>query len=367
MWGEAGIGKTWAAQGLLRQTSCKGFAVHATAPLSVVVRALPRPVRLPLWSERLLERLERDAYTELGPTADALAALLAALAPIILHLEDLHEASPEHHKLIQALAQRVSRTRGVVLLVTSRLQPPEAFEAVRLEPLEEYATSCVVEAELGAALPHDARRWIYQRAKGNPLFSLEYLRHLTRTGHLWSDGKRWHWREPPAGLMPLTVEALIEQQILEASTSERVRRTLEARAMLPLEVGEELWARVAGLEAAELKEARTELLERGILRGSEFTHPLFREVRLKTLRPERKQALARRALEALANDPEAAAAFVEEAGLEPPRAKAQFLQAALSARSRGNEVQAARFLARAVEYAEGEERGRLALEAAQIL
>lgn len=367
LWGEAGIGKTWAAQWLLRQTPCKGFSVHGSAPLSALVRALPRPAKTPLWAERLLERLERGEHADPAPTADALSALLAALAPVILHLEDLHEASPERLALVQALTQRVSRTRGVVLLVTSRLQPPEAFEAMRLEPLDDYATSRVLEAELGATLPDEASRWIYRRAKGNPLFSLEYLRHLTRTGHLWSDGKRCRWREPPADLMPLTVEALIERQILEASTFETVRRALEARAMLPREAGEELWARVAGLEAAELEAARVKLLERGILRGSDFAHPLFREVRLKTLRSGRKKALARAAVEALADDPEAAAGFMADAGLEDEQTKEWLLRAAHSAGQRGNDAQAARFVAQAVEYANGEEQGRLALEAAQTL
>ncbi|MCV5231969.1 hypothetical protein OFC56_32930, partial [Escherichia coli] len=69
----------------------------------------------------------------------------------------------------------------------------------------------------------------------------------------------------------------------------------------------------------------------------------------------------------MANDPEAAAGFVEEAGLGPEQAREHLLRAAQSARGRGNEVQAARFVARAAEYAEGEERGRLALEAARIL
>jgi hypothetical protein len=263
LWGQAGIGKTWAAEWLLRQTPCTGFSVHGTAPLSALVKALPRPAKTPLWVERLLERLERGEHADPASIADALSALLAALAPVILHLEDLHEASPERQALLQALAQRVSRTRGVVLLVTSRVQPPEAFEAVRLEPLNQEASRGLLEREVGVALPGEATRWIYQRAQGNPLFSLEYLRHLTRTGHLWSDGKRWRWREPPAGLMPLTVETLIEQQILEASASETVRRALEARAVLPLEVGEERWARVAGLGVRELGEARIRWLERG--------------------------------------------------------------------------------------------------------
>lgn len=367
LWGEAGIGKTWTAGRLLLETPCKGFSFHATAPLAELSRTLPRPQKLPLWAERVLERLARGEFAEASQVADALGALLAALAPVIVHLEDLHEADPPRHELLMALAQQVNRTRGVALLVTSRIQPPEPFEAVRLEPLDSRASAEVLQAEVGASLPEEATHWIYARARGNPLFTLEYLRYLARAGFLWNDGQRWHWRAPPAGLLPLTVEALLERQILEVSGSPAVRKALEARAILPPEASEELWARVAGLGAAELEEARLKLLERGILRGSDFAHPLFREVRRGTLRPERKQALARRALEALADDPEMAAGFVEQAMLEPEQAKEQLWRAAQSAKGRGHEVQAGRFLARAVEYAQGEERERLALEAAQIL
>lgn len=369
LWGEAGVGKSWTARRLLGETACKGFSLHATAPLAELagLASALQLGRLPPWAQRVLERLTRGEFAEASQVADALGALLAALAPVIVHLEDLHEAEPQRLELVGMLAQRAGRTRGVALLVTSRMQPPQPFEAVRLEPLEPEASRALLENEVGASLPEEATHWIHSRAKGNPLFTLEYLHYLARVGFLWSDSQRWHWRAPSAGLLPLTVEALLERQILEVSGSAAVRKAFEARAILPPEASEELWARVAGLEAAELEEARARLLEWGILRGSDFAHPLFREVRLKTLRPERKQALARRALEALANDPEAAALFVGEAQLEPEQAKERLLQAVQSAKKRGNEVQAARLVARAVEYTEAEERGRLALEAARIL
>lgn len=202
LWGEAGIGKTWTAGRLLLETPCKGFSFHATAPLAELSRTLPRPQKLPLWAERVLERLARGECAEASRVADALGALLAALAPVIVHLEDLHEADPPRHELLTALAQQVNRTRGVALLVTSRIQPPEPFEAVRLEPLDSRASAEVLQAEVGASLPEEATHWIYARARGNPLFTLEYLRYLARAGFLWNDGQRWHWRAPRLACCP---------------------------------------------------------------------------------------------------------------------------------------------------------------------
>jgi tetratricopeptide (TPR) repeat protein len=58
--------------------------------------------------------------------------------------------------------------------------------------------------------------------------------------------------------------------------------------------------------------------------------------------------------------------FVAEAGLEPEQALALLKRAAEHKKAQ-NEVEAARFLAKAVAFAEGEEKGKLALEAATLL
>ncbi|MFB9993871.1 tetratricopeptide repeat protein [Deinococcus oregonensis] len=292
-----------------------------------------------------------------------MAALLAASAPILVHVEDLHEASPERLELWQNLAQMVKRTKGVALLATSRTTPPEPFEGIRLQPLAAEASRALLAAELGS-VPEEAADWVFGRARGNPLFTLEYLRLLTRQGQLWNDGQRWRWREPPPDLMPLTVEALIERQILRASAEPNARRALEAKAILSGEISPQVWARVAGLEAEELETARILLVRQGILQGEEFAHPLFREVGLKALQPGRKQALARGALEAYAHNPLNAVTFLDDAGLEKVQGLALLKSAAALAT---NEVERAQLLARASAHSGSSERGELAFEAAKIL
>lgn len=366
LWGEPGIGKTFTVQKLLLETPCRSYSLHAAAPLTAWLKALPQPAKLPFWAETLVQRLGKGEYIDPGSVADALVALLAALAPVLLHLEDMHEASPEQVERIATLAARVARNKGVALLVTSRTQPPLPFEAQHLQLLSSQAARGLLESQVGAILPTQASEWIYTKARGNPLFTLEYFRHLARMGFLWNDSQRWHWRTPPADLMPVTVEALIEQQILEVSQVEATRKALEAKALLP-EASDHLWAKLADLGVDELEQAKLQLLERGVLQEGEFSHPLFREVRLLSLRPERKQALARRALEAMKDDPEMAVSFVHDAGLQPSQALELLRRAAEASKRRGNQVQAARFLAQTVAYATGEEKGRLALEAARGL
>ena len=361
LWGEPGIGKTHAAQGLLRAFPGRSWTVHATQTLPSVVQALPAPRKATLWLERTLERLARGEPADLEVTAQTLVALLTASAPAVLHVEDLHETSDEGLAFWTQVAGVVRRTRSVGLIVTSREQPPEAFEAIKLEALSAEDTRTVLEREVGANLPTAAHAWIQARAAGNPLFALEFCRFLARRGFLWNDGQHWRWRAPESEVMPVTVEALVEQRLERAAMNPELGSVVQARAMLGPAVPGALWAQVAGLEEDVWREAVDALEREGVLVGGDFAHPLYREGARRTLSQERRQTLARRALDALEHDPEAAAAFLEDARLAPGAALAVLERAANGAR---DGVGAARFLARTVALLEGEAQVRRALEAA---
>jgi tetratricopeptide (TPR) repeat protein len=367
LWGDAGMGKTHTARGLLSSLGCRGISLHCAASPQQWLQALPQASILPMWAERVLERVGRGELVSLQAAADALQALLAELAPVVVHLEDFHEASPEQAELIGLLAGKVKQTPGVGLLLTSRSQPPEPFKVQRLEPLDWTATGELLARELGAALPSEASRWIFERSRGNPLFTLEHLRYLARGGYLWSDGQRWNWRTPPPGLLPVTIEALIEGLVAEVRGSLGAAEVLEARAMLPQEVEPGIWRQVAGLSEGEFEQAWTELKRRSLLNGGQFAHPLFKEVTLHTLSSGRRQELSQRAIRALQGDAVMAAGFIGEAGLEPALARQLLAQAVQACRERHNPIQAARFLGQMVPYSEGVAQAQIALEAAQAL
>jgi tetratricopeptide (TPR) repeat protein len=367
LWGEPGVGKSHLAQQLLRETSCRSFGFHALTPLGALVRGLPHPDKLPVWAESLLLKLQKGEALDGQRTAEALGALLAALAPVVLHLEDIHEASPEGLEWIQALAAIALRTRGVALLVTSRSTPPEPFEAHHLTPLSPEASQTLLEAEMGSRLPKEALAWIYAQAQGNPLFSLEYLRYLARQGFLWSDGRQWHWRPPQTDTLPLTVEALLEQWLREAAHTPTLRQALESKALLGPGADPAVWASVALLSAPELSAAEQVLGQQGVFRAGELAHPLYQEVTLRGLLLPRRRAYAQRALEALAHQPLAAARYLEGAGLQTEEILARLQGAAEAAQQQGDELQAARLWARAALYAPAPARNELALAAAQVL
>ncbi|RIH89596.1 AAA family ATPase [Calidithermus roseus] len=371
LWGEPGVGKTFTAQTLLRETSCKSLSLHATLPDRALVLSLPRPPRRPAWSEAQRQRLMHSQYVPLATLVDTLAATMSALAPFVLHLEDLHEASPERLELVQKLAQVVLRLRGVGLVVTSRSEPLEPFKGYRLEPLSQAESDQLLRAEAAHELPQEGLEWVFSRAKGNPLFTLEFWRYLSRQGYFWSDGRHWHWRKPSDDFVPVSVEALIGRVLSDLVEAPDLQAALEARAILPSRLHDDafeaLWSRVADVDSQTLSHIQRLLNQKGVLQQGRFAHPLIQEVLQREIPAWRKQAYARRALVALAGQPEEAACFIEMAHLEPEEALGLLEAAAQSAEARGNRPGQARWLAEAVKYSSSLEQAGRAFEAAQLL
>lgn len=366
LWGDAGVGKSHQAERLLQTLTCHSSSLHATLSLASLVQRLSRPKKLPLWANQTLARLAKGEEVESASAIASLGAVFAGLAPFVLHLEDLHEAGQERLEFVRDLARVVIRTKGASLVITSRREPPEPFTPVQLLPLATEASRELLTRALGTQPPLETANWIYGKAAGNPLYTLEYLRYLTKQGFLWSDGKHWHWRTPHQDAMPTTIEALIEQLVDQARAEPLHRYVLETKAVLPRDAKAEVWSQVARVTNQELQAALKELAQQGLFRENDFAHPLFGEVVLKTMGTERKRNLARRALAVLENEPEQAALFVDDAGLEPAAALALLKRAAEQAKQR-SEVGAARLLAKAVVYAAEDEKGQLAFRAAQTL
>ena len=367
LWGEPGVGKTHAALALLRAFPGRSWTVHATQTLASVASLLPRPKKPTLWLERTLERLARGEQAEAAMGAQTLAALLSATAPVVLHVEDLHETSEEGLAFWTQVAAIVSRTRSVGLVVTGRAAPPAGFEALRLAPLSREDSGALLEAEVGAALPGEALAWVFERARGNPLFTLEFFRLLSRQGFAWNDGHRWRWRVPEREVMPSTVEAVIERMLRDATHTPALEQAVQAKAVLGLDASEALWAEVSGLSSADLAQAKTELERQGVLSQGEFAHPLYPEVVVQNLTPPLRQSFAQRAVQMLEDNPGDAARYFSAAGFEAAEALGWLERAARATREAGNPVQAARLQARAVEYAYGEQKARMAVEAAREL
>jgi tetratricopeptide (TPR) repeat protein len=362
LFGEAGIGKTSAVTQLLKNVPYQFALARAVTPVAQVFQLLPRPKRIPSW---LKAKLDKDLSLE------TLLGLLEVNAPFVLLVEDWHEASAAAQDFWLRLALAAQHKKGLGVILTSRVAIDSGLESWRLLPLDLLSSTALLQAEVGAVLPEEATAWIFTKAAGNPLFTLEFFRHLARQGLLWNDTKRWHWREPPADAMPITVEALIEQLLFDPSDSLPSRLALQARALLEIRVPQlmldaNLWAQVAGLDVSALEFAELHLRRRGILSQSGFVHPLFREVTFKQLSSSERAELATRALQVLqVSHPEFAAEFLLESQLPPETALHVLLSCAKALEAQP--TRAAQLKAKAAQFLVGVAKANLLLEAIGVL
>ncbi len=285
--GAPGIGKSHAAREALKALKLPHLKIQADASDTTVARAWlevlqSQSVSLPSWVMGLLERLNASEALKAEAVSQVCLTLMQAFAPFALLIEDAHEANDAQLERLVLLARGVSK--NTALIVTSRNALPEVFKVLQLETLSISDTKVLLEQTIGCSLPEVVVDWIFARSEGNPLFSIEYLRDLQRHGFLsWQDN-HCQWQNPEKVLIPNTIEALIEQ-VLNGLPNPQTRAALDAWAVLSekMEHSSSLLAVAAGLSEAELKTARIELEQFGILDGENFTHPLFREVTLKQL------------------------------------------------------------------------------------
>jgi tetratricopeptide (TPR) repeat protein len=367
--GKPGIGKSHLAQSILEQVPCHRLCVAATIGLGNLARSLPRTRTMPAWAKAQLARLEHDEHVETGILAQAVATILAASAPFVLCLEDVHEADPECSNWISTLASAVARLRGVGLIATSRTVLPEPFQNHRLEPLSPAETARLLEAELRVVAPSQALDWVFAQTRGNPLFTLEYSRYLRRQGFLWSDGEHWHWREPPEGFVPVTVEALILELASGLTADLNCRAALQARTVLPAATEaawlETVWAQVANLDLPAFRNARIALERGGLFDGDGFAHPLMAEVVARHIDGRTRAEYTLRAMTALEGiDPMLAVEYIGKTDLRASERADRFERAARSLQANNQLDRAARLLARAAEALGSEHGAGLALEAA---
>lgn len=363
VWGELGVGKSHLIQTLLKETPCRSFCLKASAGALALTRVLQQ-TDLPVDMAKVWEQMNQGQFVEPAKQAKVVAAVLSELAPVVLHLENLHDAG-EQLEWIQMLTPLLSKQRGVGLLLTGRVAMTGLIN-LELPRLDRAASDELLHAQ--HQLPTEGLEWVYRRALGNPLFSLEYLTYLTRQGYFWSDGTRWHWRIPPADFVPPTLEALLVDWVNKLSIDLPTRQVIETRAILPKEASEAVWAAVAGLEAGQLAGRQIPLYQAGFLRDGQFTHPLVGQIIRAEISAVRRREYAERALAVLGQEGlEPSADLIAAANLGHSKTLQIYQRLAEEAKTKGDLARAGYWLALASEGSAGVEQTRLALEAAQLL
>jgi len=280
-------------------------AVRATAALAFTMGLDDPAVRL--------DGLDpKQVRAEIGAAWPRFFSALAADAPVLALIEDIHWADPALLDLVEQLAEQ---TEGPVLLLCPAR--PELlgdrptwgggkrnYSALSLDPLTPEEAEYLINTLLNIVdLPPHVHRQILERADGNPFFLEEIVRQLVDGGMVVREGEGWRATgDVETVVIPDTVQAVLAARIdlLERGS----RRALQAAAV----VGRVFWpgavARLVPGDAAGLADALAPLQARDLIRARPasalagepeyiFKHVLTRDVAYETIpRAERAAAHA---------------------------------------------------------------------------
>jgi DNA-binding CsgD family transcriptional regulator len=334
--GEPGIGKSRVLNELGRRNSrrvtilsARGSPVSTAIPFSVFVEAIESHLRrldpaevLEQGGQRLsdLQGLLPSVALALKTTRDhpipsrlrileAIRSLLEALAasrPVILAIDDLHQADPSSWECLNYLGRNPPAARILIVasvrsqelfgnpqlvgLVATLLKDGLAAD-VRLEPIDRIQVAALTRRLLPAADASIAE-WLFFRARGNFLYTLALLEELTI--------------DPSRRVVPISVQERVRialQELPEAS-----RRVIEAAsvightfslasilAMFPTSSADDI----------QLLVNRSLIVENigGPAPGYDFAHPLVQEAIYAGLGPARRREVHLLAARTLASEP----------------------------------------------------------------
>ncbi|HEY6880785.1 MAG TPA: protein kinase [Polyangiales bacterium] len=326
--GAAGLGKTFLLEDFVQRARVAGARV-------IVANARAHRDELGTWSALVREATSqagtaRPSSAETG--ADDMFFQLASSAPLLLAIEDLHEADTESVNAFAALAKS-ARQKRIMLVATLDLAHPSAerpaFRALRsrlatikLRPFDEKATQAFVQGLFGevAAVPLLAS-FLYSHAAGNPRTYTEVIHHLISEGFIrYAEGT---WVLPdelpavgPGGLeLSKLVDAAFESRIAQWSVPLRTLALLlsPSRRAFDLALCRVLVADEPGLDGKELEPLLKELVRESVLVEDQgaytFDRSRMRDILYRRLSDEQKKRQHARL----------ATAIIASAGQDPVR------------------------------------------------
>ncbi len=277
-----------------RATALLTAAAVAEEDVAATVFALATTAGIVLPDNPLDRSRPLAVKTELARRWPQFVSALAARAPTIMVIEDLHWAS---ELVVEMLERILARASGAILLVaTARPEFAEghpSFAAGRadvvtlpLRPLDRRHGAGLLDGLLpDRSLPPEVEEDILATAEGNPLFIEEIVTRLVEMGSIVrEDG---HWRSAgPAGVpIPDTIHGLLAARI--DALPEAERRVLREAAV----VGKVFWDQPVAIAigSPDVDDPLSELERRGLvaLRPSSslsgqveyaFKHALIRDV-----------------------------------------------------------------------------------------
>ncbi len=280
------------------------------------------------WLARRLQPLlaigDDDDVEEGVPASESAAAwsrivrARAERSPVVLLLEDLHWAEPVLREVVERSLDELA-PYPVLFLCTARPEllelddgwgngSPEAT-TIRLAQLTDTETASLIDEALSRnALPEDTRIALIDRAGGNPLFALEFVRMIAEVAS----------SDPQGGVEDIVVPQSVHAMV--AARLDSIPGDLRALVQDAAVVGTAFWpaalAALSGRADQEVRSGIGELVRRGLVEPAAaswfpdhaeygFAHALIREVayaRIPRLARARKHRAAGEWLEREAGD-----------------------------------------------------------------
>jgi DNA-binding CsgD family transcriptional regulator/tetratricopeptide (TPR) repeat protein len=347
--GEAGIGKSRLLQEFATREqrraqflAGRGSPVSTAIPFSVLAEALESRLRV-LPAARLQElagsRLQDVAHmlpsaalalggATAAPTRlralEALRALLEALAidrPLVLLLDDLHQADRSSWEALNYLARNPP---AAAVLIVAAIRPDELFGVpelaaliatllkdglageIRLPALDPDSVAALAQRVLPATAARDTGAWLYSRARGNALYTVALLEELA------VDSTR--------RVVPIGVQERVRVALMELPRSSR--ELVEAAAVVGHSFTlSSILTVVPGATAGELDT----LVRRGLIvesarqdaSGYDFLHPVVQEGIYAAIGAARRRELHQALARGLPNESLSARAYHAGLGAAP--------------------------------------------------
>jgi tetratricopeptide (TPR) repeat protein len=242
---------------------------------------------------------------------------LAARAPVVMLVDDLHAADQTSLRLFHYLV-RQTQTAPIILLATYRTDIPVTLtspfnvllnalyregigETLNLMPLPEDAVGTIMAHILGGEADHDLVRAVFRIIEGNPFFAQEITRTLLRSGHVEED-KGQRRLKPGAELrVPAGLKELLRERL--ARFGSPVEAALTAGAVIGREFSFEVLRGVTALPDDQLLDSLDIALGGHLLEeagsGYRFRHSLIRRALYDSLSQPRRAGLHTQTAEAI--------------------------------------------------------------------